>query len=82
MSTAQINGIEIYYEEHGDPKAEPLLLIMGFMTNCGAMPKRSTGCTCGSEPKWAPRRCGSWPPCCCRWPARWAASSGFSFICS
>jgi len=36
MSTAPVNGIEIYYEEHGDPRAEPVLLIMGFMTNAGA----------------------------------------------
>ena len=36
MATAQIRDIEIYYEEHGDAGAEPLLLIMGFMTNCGA----------------------------------------------
>jgi 3-oxoadipate enol-lactonase len=28
MSTAQINGIELYYEEHGS--GEPLLLIMGL----------------------------------------------------
>ena len=36
MTTAQINGIEIYYEEHGDPKAEPVLLIMGFTGNAAA----------------------------------------------
>jgi pimeloyl-ACP methyl ester carboxylesterase len=31
MATAQINGIEIYYEEHGiDRSREPVLLIMGF----------------------------------------------------
>ena len=28
MSTAQINGIDIYYEEHGH--GDPLLLIMGL----------------------------------------------------
>ena len=28
MSTAQINGIELYYEEHGS--GDPLLLIMGL----------------------------------------------------
>jgi pimeloyl-ACP methyl ester carboxylesterase len=36
MTIAKINGIDIYYEEHGDAQAEPLLLIMGFITNCGA----------------------------------------------
>ena len=36
MSTVQVNGIELYYEEHGDTNAEPVLLIMGFMTNAGA----------------------------------------------
>lgn len=36
MTTAQINGIEIYYEEHGDPNAEPVLLIMGYLMNAGA----------------------------------------------
>jgi pimeloyl-ACP methyl ester carboxylesterase len=36
MTTAQINGIEIYYEEHGDPKAEPVLMIMGFTGNAAA----------------------------------------------
>jgi pimeloyl-ACP methyl ester carboxylesterase len=36
MATAKINGIDIYYEEHGDSGAEPVVLIMGFMTNMGA----------------------------------------------
>ena len=31
MATAQVNGIEIYYEEHGS--GEPLLLIMGLGAN-------------------------------------------------
>jgi pimeloyl-ACP methyl ester carboxylesterase len=30
MPKAQANGIEIHYEEHGDPTADPMLLIMGF----------------------------------------------------
>ncbi|MBX7501500.1 alpha/beta hydrolase [Qipengyuania sp. YG27] len=30
MPKAQANGIEIHYEEHGDPNAPPMLLIMGF----------------------------------------------------
>jgi pimeloyl-ACP methyl ester carboxylesterase len=29
MTIARLNGIEIYYEEHGDRAAEPVLLIMG-----------------------------------------------------
>lgn len=36
MTTATINGIEMYYEEHGDANAEPLLLIMGFTMNAAA----------------------------------------------
>ena len=36
MATARINDIDLYYEEHGDPAAEPLLLIMGFMMNAAA----------------------------------------------
>ncbi len=36
MPTAQINDIEMYYEEHGDPGAEPVLLIMGFTMNAAA----------------------------------------------
>jgi pimeloyl-ACP methyl ester carboxylesterase len=36
MTIAAINDIEMYYEEHGDPAAEPLLLIMGFMMNAAA----------------------------------------------
>lgn len=30
MPTATANGIEIHYEEHGDPANPPMLLIMGF----------------------------------------------------
>ena len=30
MPKATANGIEIHYEEHGDPNAPPMLLIMGF----------------------------------------------------
>ena len=30
MPKARANGIEIHYEEHGDPAADPMLLIMGF----------------------------------------------------
>ena len=33
MATAKINDIEMYYEEHGDADAEPVLLIMGFVGN-------------------------------------------------
>ncbi len=33
MTIAKINDIDMYYEEHGDPNAEPLLLIMGFAMN-------------------------------------------------
>ncbi len=36
MATARINHIDLYYEEHGDPAAEPVLLIMGFTMNAGA----------------------------------------------
>ncbi|MEX2245488.1 MAG: alpha/beta fold hydrolase [Dehalococcoidia bacterium] len=36
MPTAKINGIDIYYEEHGDSNAEPVLLIMGFLMNAAA----------------------------------------------
>ncbi len=36
MATARINDIDLYYEEHGDPAAQPLLLIMGFMMNAAA----------------------------------------------
>jgi len=36
MTIAHVNGIDIYFEEHGDPLAEPLLLIMGFLTNAAA----------------------------------------------
>ena len=33
MTIAKINDIDMYYEEHGDPNAEPLLLVMGFAMN-------------------------------------------------
>jgi pimeloyl-ACP methyl ester carboxylesterase len=33
MTITRINDIDMYYEEHGDPLAEPLLLIMGFAMN-------------------------------------------------
>jgi len=36
MTIAKINDIDMYYEEHGDPNAEPLLLIMGFTMNAAA----------------------------------------------
>ena len=36
MATVRVGDIEMYYEEHGDAKAEPLLLIMGFMMNAAA----------------------------------------------
>jgi 3-oxoadipate enol-lactonase len=36
MPTARVNDIDIYYEQHGDPQGEPLLLIMGFVMNAGA----------------------------------------------
>jgi len=36
MATARINGIDLYYEEHGDSAADPVLLIMGFTMNAGA----------------------------------------------
>ena len=36
MSIARINDIDVYYEEHGDPAAAPLLLIMGFAMNAAA----------------------------------------------
>lgn len=35
MPTAPVNGIGIYYEQHGGPAAEPVLLIMGFSFNAG-----------------------------------------------
>lgn len=35
-TTTSTDGIELYYEEHGDPAAPPVLLIMGFMMNAGA----------------------------------------------
>ena len=36
MTIASINDIDLYYEEHGDPSAEPLLLIMGFTMNAAS----------------------------------------------
>ncbi|MBI2724132.1 MAG: alpha/beta fold hydrolase [Chloroflexi bacterium] len=36
MTIALINGIDLYYEEHGDAAAEPVLLIMGLSMNCAA----------------------------------------------
>ena len=36
MPATRVNDIDMYYEEHGDPNAEPLLLIMGFTGNAGA----------------------------------------------
>ncbi len=36
MATVRLNDIDVYYEEHGDPAAEPLLLIMGFAMNAAA----------------------------------------------
>jgi pimeloyl-ACP methyl ester carboxylesterase len=36
MATAHLNGIDIYYEEHGDANSEPVLLIMGFAQNASA----------------------------------------------
>lgn len=36
MTIARINDIDLYYEEHGPPAGEPLLLVMGFVTNAAA----------------------------------------------
>jgi 3-oxoadipate enol-lactonase len=36
MAIAHIDDIDLYYEEHGEPTAQPLLLIMGFMMNAAA----------------------------------------------
>ncbi len=36
MPTTRSDGTEIYYEEHGDRAAEPVLLIMGFIMNAMA----------------------------------------------
>jgi pimeloyl-ACP methyl ester carboxylesterase len=33
MSIAHVNGIDIYFEEHGDTGAEPVLMIMGYGGN-------------------------------------------------
>lgn len=36
MTIVKINDLDMYYEEHGDPNAEPLLLIMGFTMNAAS----------------------------------------------
>jgi pimeloyl-ACP methyl ester carboxylesterase len=36
MTIARVNGIELYYEEHGQPEGEPVLLIMGYLLNGAA----------------------------------------------
>jgi len=36
MTIARINDLDMYYEEHGDPAAAPVLLIMGFSMNAAA----------------------------------------------
>ncbi len=36
MPTAKLNDIEMYYEEHGSPTAEPVVLIMGFGLSAAA----------------------------------------------
>jgi len=36
MTIARINDLDMYYEEHGDPAAPPVLLIMGFSMNAAA----------------------------------------------
>lgn len=36
MTIAKINDIDMYYEMHGDPHAEALLLVMGFGTSAAA----------------------------------------------
>jgi 3-oxoadipate enol-lactonase len=36
VTTTRINDIDMYYEEHGDPASEPLMLIMGFGMNAAA----------------------------------------------
>ncbi len=38
MPTATANGIDLYYETHGDPAGEPLLLVMGFTAQLIAWP--------------------------------------------
>ena len=43
MTIAHINDIDIYYEQHGDPTAEPVLLIMGFTANAGDVVNYSFG---------------------------------------
>jgi pimeloyl-ACP methyl ester carboxylesterase len=36
MTQTRIRDIDMYYEEHGDPNGEPVLLIMGFLMNAAA----------------------------------------------
>ena len=36
MAILKANGIDIYFEESGNPAGEPVLLIMGFSMNAGA----------------------------------------------
>jgi 3-oxoadipate enol-lactonase len=43
MPVAEINGLQMYYEEHGDPAAEPLLLIAGFGNNAAAWAPQVAG---------------------------------------
>src|SRR3954447_23841969 len=38
MTAAQVNGITIEYEEHGEPGGEPLLLVMGLGAQLIAWP--------------------------------------------
>jgi pimeloyl-ACP methyl ester carboxylesterase len=39
MPTAPTNGIELYYEDEGDPGGEPLLLVMGLAAQLTAWPQ-------------------------------------------
>jgi pimeloyl-ACP methyl ester carboxylesterase len=39
MTAAQVNGITIEYDEHGDPGGEPLLLVMGLGAQLTAWPE-------------------------------------------
>ncbi len=39
MTAAQVNGITIEYDEHGDPGGEPLLLVMGLGAQLIAWPE-------------------------------------------
>jgi len=38
MPTADTNGIQLFFDEHGDPGADPLLLVMGFTAQMTAWP--------------------------------------------